>query len=86
MQSPCRKLFVNHTTFTALHVQIETPFSVYNCAGLTRTKAALDRVGLGKCGAQCKTEGRGLSKQWCYGVIVLSQPCYDLFDGYVLTK
>jgi len=28
---------------------------------------------------------RGPSEQWCYDVIVLSQPCYDLFDD-VLAK
>ena len=29
---------------------------------------------------------RGQSKQWCYDVIVLSQPCYDLFDEGVLAN
>ena len=66
-------------------MQIETLFSVHNCAGLIWTKAALDSTGLGKCGAQNKTQARGPSKQWSYNVIVHTQPCYDTFDGNVLT-
>jgi len=28
-------------------------------------------------GAQCKTQARGSSQQWCYDVIMLSQFCYN---------
>jgi len=38
----CWQFCANHATSTALHMQIETPFSVYTCAGLTWTKAALE--------------------------------------------
>jgi len=38
------------------------------------------------CGAQCKTQARGPSERWCYYVVVLSQPCYDLFDEDILEK
>jgi len=30
--------------------------------------------------------GAGLSEQWCYDVIVLRQPCYNLFDEDVKAK
>jgi len=29
---------------------------------------------------------RGPYEQWCYYTIVLSQPCYDLFDEDILRK
>jgi len=44
------------------------------------------RAGPSRCGAQCKSYARGVSEQWCYDVIVLIQPCYDLFDEDVLSK
>jgi len=44
----CRKFCVDHATSTALHMQIETPFTVHNCAGVITTKAAVDTAGLGK--------------------------------------
>jgi len=43
-----RKFCANHATSTALHMQIETPFSVHNCAGVIWTNVALDMAGLGK--------------------------------------
>ena len=59
MQSHARtamsKICANHATATAPHMQVETPFSVHNCAGLIWTKTALDNAGHGKCGAQYKT-------------------------------
>jgi len=30
--------------------------------------------------------GAGPSEQWCYYVIVLSQPCYDLLDEDISEK
>jgi len=44
------------------------------------------RAGPSSCNAHCKTQARGLSEQWRYGVIVLSQPCYDLFVEDVSAK
>jgi len=44
------------------------------------------RAGPSGCGAQCKTQARGSSEQWCYYVTVLTQTCYDLFDEDILAK
>jgi len=38
------------------------------------------RDSLSQCVVQCKTWARGLSEQWCYDVIMLSQPGYDLSE------
>jgi len=72
----CQNAFAFYLDSTSLGIGAQ--WLIYGMAGI--------RAGPSMCGVQCKTKARGLTEQWCYYIIVLSQPCYGLFDEDILAK